>query len=90
MSNPLLPPEVEALTYEFFVLRRMIQQLPGKTGELLNRQFDKVLVALNERDVKFRQKVAGLVEDAILEVKLQEFDLEATRRERDELKDGPV
>lgn len=86
MATPL-PPEVEELTYQFFVLRRMIQQLPGKTGELLNQQFDKVLVALNNRDVLFRQKVTGLVEDAILEVKLQEFDLEATRRERDRLKE---
>jgi hypothetical protein len=82
-----VPKEVEQLTYELFVLRRMLQQLPGKTGELMLIQYDKVIAAMNERDRVFREKVTGLVDDAILEVKLQEFDLEATRRERDELRD---
>lgn len=79
------PPEVEELIYQFFVLRRMIEQLPGRTGELLLQQFEKVLHALSERDRIFRNKVSTLTEDAILAVKIQEFDLEATKRERDDL-----
>lgn len=91
MDNPSppnpVPKEVENLTYELFLLRRMIQQLPGKTGELILAQYDKVVAAVTERDRIFREKTVSLVEDAILEVKLQQFDLEVTRRERDELKD---
>ncbi len=82
-----IPKEVEQLNYEFFILRRMIQQLPGKTGELILTQYDKVVAAISERDRVFRDKISCLVDDAILEIKFQEFDLEATRRERDQLKD---
>ncbi len=87
MANNQTPKEVENLTYELFILRRMLQQLPGKTGELILQQYDKVIGAINERDRAFHDKVSVLVDDAILEVKLQQFDLEVTRRERDEFKD---
>lgn len=85
--KPHLPKEVEKLTYEFFVLRRMLEQLPGKAGELLLGQYNKVVLAFDERDRVFKERITNLVDDAILEVKFQEFDLEATRRERDELRD---
>ncbi len=86
-QKPQTPKEVEQVVYELFVLRRMLGQLPGKTGEILLHQYDKVVLAFNERDRVFRERTMSLVEDAILEVKFQEFDLEATRRERDELRD---
>lgn len=81
------PPENKALTDEVFVLVDMIQQLPSPIGQLILNQLGKLLHALNERDLKFVQKVSGLVEDVKLEIKIQEFDLEMTRKERDGLMD---
>lgn len=80
------PQEVEELVYEIFVLRRMIEQLPPPLWKLFSTQLIKIIDALNKRDRTFKDKILTHVEDAILEIKAQEFDLQVTRKERDELK----
>lgn len=81
------PKEVEALTYEIFVLRRMLEQLPPPVGSIMLKQLDKVIHTIKDRDNALKTIVSSLVDDAILEIKMQEFDLEVTRKERDQFKD---
>lgn len=77
-------PEVEELSYNILILQRMIKQLPGRAGELLLTQLTKVLTCLNARDQAFLQLINTKLDDTILSIKVMEFDLEATRRERDQ------
>lgn len=83
-----LPPEVDNVGYELFILKRMLEQLPGKSGQLLQEQFSKVVSALQCRDQFLRSQISDTIDDTILQIKLQEFDLEVTRKERDELRDN--
>lgn len=78
--------EADDPVYEFLVLRKMLQQLPGRTGQLLLEQFDKAITTLGTYNATYFGRMQSLLEDAIVDIKYQQFDLEATRRERDELK----
>lgn len=76
-------PEIEELAYSIAVFERMLATLPGKAGELLRTQFTTVLRALNARDQAFNHFLSDKLDDTLLAVKIMEFDLEATKRERD-------
>lgn len=81
------PPEVEAVEHELFTFRRMTEQLPERVRTLFLTQLEKVVEAFVARDERFKAVIKENVDDAIFHLKLQEFDLEATRRERDDYKD---
>jgi hypothetical protein len=71
--------------YQLAVLRQMIGCLSGHPRTLLLEQLDKVIEALTSRNHALTEAIHTQVDDVILEVKALEFDLEATRRERDSL-----
>ncbi len=77
-------PEVEELSYSILVFERMLATLPGKAGELLRIQFATVLRSLHARDKAFNHFLSTRLDDTLLAIKVMEFDLEATRRERDQ------
>lgn len=76
----------EAVNYELLILSRMIDQLPPKVGELIHAQTTKVMDAVTARFQEFSNALRPQVEDTLLLVKMLEFDLEATKRERDSYK----
>jgi len=77
--------EVEQIRYELDVLSRMVEQLPPNVCVLFMRQLSKLIDAFVARDIKFSKIIADNVDDTALQLKLMEFDLEATKKERDNL-----
>lgn len=77
----------QQLLREIVVLQAMIRQLPNEVGQLFSDQLEKIVAALNTRDRTLRDLISTLTDDAILEIKFQEFDLDVTRKERDHYKE---
>ena len=75
------------LDYQIFVLRRMIQQLPEDLSKTFEDQLNSVVLAYNDRMRILQSLVGTNLDDARLAILNIQFDLEATRRERDELRD---
>ncbi len=75
------------LANELSKLKLMLKQLPESLGSLLLSQFDTALAALVARDKALCAFIHEHVEDAVLDVKYLEFDLNATREERNALQD---
>lgn len=71
--------------YELLVLGRMIQQLPEPINTLLSTQVLKIVGAYARHAALFKETIDAHIGDVILAIKLQEFDLDATRREKAEL-----
>jgi hypothetical protein len=74
--------EVELINHELHTLRQMIEQLPAGVCLLLLNQLGKLIDAFVIRDKKFTTLLQTNIDDAILAIKLQEFDLDMTRREK--------
>ncbi len=74
------------LDYQIYILRRMVQQLPEDLSKTFESQLDSVVSAYNNRMQYLQDLVKDNLDDARLAVLSMQFDLEATRRERDELK----
>ncbi|MEJ5341449.1 MAG: transcriptional regulator [Thermogutta sp.] len=83
--QPARTTETTAIPAELQELAAAIERLPAPYREALRPAFDKVIDA-NRR----RRQILSLVQDALAELRLDMkyllFDLEATRRERDEYK----
>jgi hypothetical protein len=82
-----------SVDYQLTILRMMANQLPETTATLFNDQIDKLCKALiaelsdsQEAWRKIRNALAKELSDIGTDVKYMQFDLEATRRERDEYK----
>ena len=75
----------QELPHDIAELQALLGQLPAEVRERLNPTFDRVM-----EGTKRRRRILGLVQDALsqlrLDLKYLMFDLEATRRERDEYK----
>ncbi len=75
--------QLEQLPTDIQKLAAAIQQLPQPQREQVEPAFRRVLESTNRR-----RRILGLVQDALsqlrLDMKYMMFDLEATRRERDE------
>jgi hypothetical protein len=75
----------QELPHDIAELQSLLGQLPAEVRERLNPTFDRVM-----EGTKRRRRILGLVQDALsqlrLDLKYLMFDLEATRRERDEYK----
>jgi len=85
MSQPTssTTPETSDLPHDMLELRAAIEQLPSDSRAKLAPLLERVL----ESTVR-RRRILNLVQDALgqlrLDMKYLMFDLEATRRERDE------
>lgn len=86
MSNPkrFNEPEVEALPTEMLDLERLIQSSTGPEKAQLLEAWQRVADSFHRR-----RRILNLVQEALsqlrLDVKYLMFDLETTRRERDQL-----
>jgi hypothetical protein len=87
MSNATRPanPSVEELPQEIVDLARALKALPIEHRKTLDPLFNQVMDCARRR-----RKILSLVQDALsqlrLDMKYLLFDLEATRRERDEFR----
>lgn len=85
MSNPsqAVKSEIQEVPSEIIELAHRISQLPDQYRDALDETLTKVI-----ESAKRRRRVLGLVQDALsqlrLDMKYLVFDLEATRRERDD------
>lgn len=73
------------LDYHIHVMRKMIGELPPPLAKPFNEQLDAITQALKNRSDIIRETIGDSLDDARLSVNMLEFDLQATRRERDEL-----
>jgi hypothetical protein len=82
-DSRLVHPNVEELPLELANLQAVLQELPGETWARVEPLLVKVIDS-----TKRRRRVLAMVQDALsqlrLDLKYLMFDLEATRRERDE------
>jgi hypothetical protein len=80
---PILKPETDELPREILDLVDAIQQLPAEHRQRLDGAVTRVV-----ENAKRRRRILTLVQDALgqlrLDMKYLTFDLEATRRERDD------
>jgi hypothetical protein len=85
MSQParIIKTTTEDLPQEFIDLAAVVRQLPAEHLEKVGPSLDRVLDS-----TKRRRRILTLVQDALsqlrLDMKYLAFDLEATRRERDD------
>lgn len=81
----IVKPQSEELTSDVVELAAALTSLPLEQRERIEPLFSRVL-----ESTKRRRRILGLVQDALsqlrLDMKYLMFDLEATRRERDELR----
>jgi hypothetical protein len=87
MSEPprVLKPTVDELPREILDLAEAIQQLPPESRAAVETLLGRVIDS-----TKRRRRILSLVQDALgqlrLDMKYLAFDLEATRRERDDFR----
>lgn len=74
------------LDYQIFVMRQMIAQLPQDISNPLNGQLDSIVEAIKGRFKIVRENINDGLDDARMAVQALEFDLHATRNERDYFK----
>lgn len=79
--------ELETLEYELLLMRRMVEQLPKATSDLLITQLEKIIAAMIARDKAFNRNLVTHVDDIILATKVTEFDLFATKQEKKALQE---
>ncbi len=77
---------ISDLKYQLFILHRMIEQLPTQIKQPLLEQFEKTVHSISVFTSSMNTEIGILVDDAMLEIKAMEHDLDSTRRERDDLK----
>jgi hypothetical protein len=78
--------DAEQLPRELVELARQIARLPADQQPGIEAAYNRVVDAVNRR-----RRILGLVQEALsqlrLDIKYLMFDLEVTRRERDELRE---
>lgn len=84
-SQPEQHSEEPGLDYQLTVLRMMLQQLPPSISKILESQLDEVAKAARDRNVILFQFIIEQLQDIRVSVKYMEFDLDATKREKEEL-----
>jgi len=84
-ASRIVKPENEELTSDILELASALASLPAEHRQRIEPLFSRVL-----ESTKRRRRILGLVQDALtqlrLDMKYLMFDLEATRRERDEFR----
>jgi hypothetical protein len=84
-ASRIVKPQGEELSSDMSELAAALSHLPLEHRQQIEPLFSRVL-----ESTKRRRRILGLVQDALgqlrLDMKYLMFDLEATRRERDELR----
>ena len=84
-STRVVKPAADELPADLVELIRAVEQLPGESRDRLNPVLHRVV-----ESTRRRRRIMNLVQDALsqlrLDMKYLLFDLEATRRERDDYK----
>ena len=84
-TSPTARPAVEELPYDIVELKAALESMPLEVRVRIEPLVDRVIDSTRRR-----RKIMNLVQDALgqlrLDMKYLMFDLEATRRERDEFK----
>ena len=84
-STRVVKPAADELPADLVELIRTVEQLPGESRDRLNPVLHRVV-----ESTRRRRRIMNLVQDALsqlrLDMKYLLFDLEATRRERDDYK----
>src|SRR5882672_1327329 len=84
-ASRIVKSKAEDLPSDILELAAAVSALPLESRRAVEAQFSRVL-----ESTKRRRRILGLVQDALsqlrLDMKYLMFDLEATRRERDELR----
>ena len=75
------------LDYQIFIMRSMINVLPKDAAQHLHDQLDMIKEAIKNRFDIVKKLVETNLEDASVAIKALEFDLYATKLERDDLRD---
>lgn len=73
------------LDYQIHILRLMISELPPKVAEPLHGQVDSTITAMQNRFKIVYDTIKNPLDDVRLAVNTLEFDLQATKKERDQL-----
>lgn len=76
---------LDDLEYQFVILEKMINQLPERVSKTFQNQLTKIRKAHAHSLSEFKSILSSNVDDISFEIKALQFDLEATRRERDSL-----
>lgn len=77
--------ENQQIQQELIILRKMFAELSPKLCKLFNDQLDKLMLAVNTRNCVVRDHVNEQLDDIRLSIKSMEFDLEATKQEKEVL-----
>ena len=92
MTAPKTNDDLDDPTYHIHILQMMFKELPPGVRGPICAQFDELLAALdkrNQRAIQFWTKVKEHLKDELtslgIDIKYIQFDLEATKRERDDL-----
>tara|TARA_R110000868_G_scaffold45841_6_gene151820 strand:- start:953 stop:1267 length:315 start_codon:yes stop_codon:yes gene_type:complete len=73
------------LSYQIFILRRMINELPEDIRGLLLTQIDVITKAIDVRQKILISQIMPKLLDLHLDIKYMEFDRQAVQNERDDL-----
>ena len=68
---------------ELLVLQRMLGQLPPDVSKLLIDQLNIVIDTINNRSAVVREHINEQLDDIRLAIKTMQFDLEATKSEKE-------
>lgn len=89
---PTPPSDLEDPLYHIEILRLMINELPVGVSVNMLEQLAKIVEAINARNkwsveflTKFKDYISDELSDISMHVKYSEFDLAATKQERDAL-----
>lgn len=74
------------LLYQLRVMKEMIEQLPPRVQVPFLKQLDSIVVASDNREKLLREMIVEQLSDVELAIKALDFDLVATRQERDHYK----
>ena len=74
------------LAYQIVVMRKMMGELPPDLAKIFENQLDEIVKAIENRFNIIKSVVGDRVSDARLAILNMEFDLHATKNERDELR----
>jgi hypothetical protein len=75
------------LDYQVYIMRQMIKQLPPNLAEHFDGQLNSIIDAVKNRFEIVKSNITDNLDDATLAIKMLEFDLQATKKERDDLQE---
>jgi hypothetical protein len=75
-------PGTNDFEYQAYIMKAMIEQLPENINHIMMSQFIKLIESLSTRDKGIKDHIISHIEDIMLVIRLQEFDLQCTKKEK--------